>query len=403
VCSSDLPGEKPQPTPTAAPAEPTPTALPLEDKGEIPEEYKELIEKLTGEYENEVSHLKVDIIPVEENFDLGKVPPDGIVLKKDFELVCSHKFSNLKDISLKVLVEGLRPEGGSKISSQVVKVKFMDSSIDGMDIKDDTLSIASISNEDPDTMKFPLSVEISIQGIKKSDKVPKVKIEGKLVFEIKAIATAPEIYEGQIISEIGLDEVLLKEIFIQQELEKKETFKISFLYEKPVNILLLIIILAVLFAILLLLVLLVYLSASGKPVSVSLKMEGMPPVIHTYEMTKKGFIEIKGGSFITPDQFELPDVEGLAATIHRRGVSFVLIPDKASIINDSGEPVNVEKKINPGDTFTLRVDRISGGTTDFHFILQKASSQDWEEESEMDSILDDGQDMPGKVDTGDLL
>jgi len=377
--------------------------LPVEDKGEIPEEYKELIEKLMGEYENEVSELKVDIIPVEESFDLGKVPPDGIVMKKDFELVCSHKFSNLKDISIKVLVEGFRPEGGSKISSQVVKVKFMDSSIDGMEIKDETLSIASISNEEADTMKFPLSVEISIQGIKKSDKVPKGKIEGKLVFEIKAMTNVPDIYEGQVISEIGLNEGLIKEIFSVKELEKKESFKISFLYEKPVNTLFLIIILSVLFAILLLLVLLVYLSASGKPVSVSLRMEGMPPVIHTYELTRKGFIEIKGGSFITPDQFELPDFEGLAATIHRRGVSFVLIPDKACIINDSGEPVNVEKKINPGDNFTLRVDRISGGTTDFHFVIQKASSQDWEEESEIDNILDDGQDIPGKVDTGDLL
>ena len=41
-------------------------------------------------------------------------------------------------------------------------------------------------------------------------------------------------------------------------------------------------------------------------------------------------------------------MDGLAATVQRRGNKFAVVPDKGAIVNDSGEAVNVEQKNKSG-------------------------------------------------------
>jgi hypothetical protein len=130
-------------------------------------------------------------------------------------------------------------------------------------------------------------------------------------------------------------------------------------------------------------------------------MEGMPPVIHTYEMVATGSIDIIGGTFSTPDQFELPNVEGTAAIIQRKEKKFFLVPEKASIINDTGDTVDGKKEIKFGDHFILRMENMSGTNTDFSFEFQKAGMEDISDG--LDSILDEDNTIAGKIDTGDLL
>jgi len=130
-------------------------------------------------------------------------------------------------------------------------------------------------------------------------------------------------------------------------------------------------------------------------------MEGMPPVIHTYELTHRGSIDITGGTFSTPDQFELPNVDGTAAVIQRKRNRFFLVPDKASIINDTGDAVDGQKEIKFGEHFTIRMENISGTNTDFSFEFQKAGTEDISDG--LDSILDEDNTIAGKLDTGDLL
>ena len=386
--SSITPEETPAPEETPVP-EVSPTSLPypVEDpnKVEVSEEYEDAVRTLSDEYGWEEGCFSIHAL--DEKIDMGKISTGGMTFKRDFEIICSYELLEVKEISLNVSLENFRAD--------IIDVKFLEDSSKGLEVKDNSLVISSFGEE----KTIPFSVEVTVEGAEKLKKIPAGKVKGNIAFELTANIEAPDEYNGMVFLEAEQEKFPLKEI------KAEESFPLSFSYPSSSPVMVYVLMgLAVIILIIILIAVILYFAGSSGPVSVSLKLEGMPPVIHTYELRKKGFIEIKGGTFVTPDQFELPDVDGLAATVQRRGNKFAVVPDKGAIVNDSGEAVNVEQKINLGDSFTIRVDRVSGGSTDFHFSIQKASLQDWDQGDNMDTpLLDDGNDMAGKIDSGDLL
>jgi hypothetical protein len=356
---SSLSHKKPQNTPVPVPS-------PESD------EDKKLLKELKSLYEKENSTIKIDIKPVDNSNDWGKVPLKGISVKKDFQLVNNYEYSVIKNISINMSIEdfpGPSPE-----------IKFLNKSASGNNITIEKLSPHN---------SVPLSIEIIFPRAGNFSSISKV--DGKLTFTLEGMNNPVETYKGKPIIEQGL----------KNDLSHKKNFTFHLLYERSMVFIYFSAIIAIIFIIILLFILFTKLTAPGKPVSVSIKMEGMPPVIHTYEMVATGSIDIIGGTFSTPDQFELPNVEGTAAIIQRKEKKFFLVPEKASIINDTGDTVDGKKEIKFGDHFILRMENMSGTNTDFSFEFQKAGMEDISDG--LDSILDEDNTIAGKIDTGDLL
>ncbi|MEQ8221650.1 MAG: vWA domain-containing protein [Candidatus Eremiobacterota bacterium] len=356
---SSLSHKKPQNTP-----------VPVKTPGN--KEDKKLLDELIGLYKKENSALKIDIKPVDNNTDWGKVPLKGATVKKDFKLVNNYDYSVIKDISVRMSIEDF--------SGPVPEIKFMNKSASGNYIK-----IEKLSPHD----SVPLSIEIVFPGAGNFNTISQA--DGKLTFTLEGLNNPVETYKGKSIAEPGL----------KNDLKDKKDFTFHLVYEKSAGLLYLAGIIAIIFVVILLCVLFIKLAGSVKPISVSIKMEGMPPVIHTYELASRGSIDIIGGTFSTPDQFELPNVEGTAAVIQRKGNKFFLVPEKASIINDTGDSLDGQKEIKFGDHFTLRMENMSGTNTDFSFEFQKAGTEDISDG--LDSILDEDSSIAGTLDTGDLL
>ncbi|MEQ8170848.1 MAG: hypothetical protein ABRQ38_18310, partial [Candidatus Eremiobacterota bacterium] len=320
----------------------------------------------------ENSTLKIDIKPVDNNSDWGKIPLKGGTVKKEFKFVNNYDYSVIKYISINISIEDF--------SGPVPEIKFMNKSATGNYIKIEKLSPHS---------SVPLSIEIILPGAGMFNTISQV--DGKLTFTLEGLTGPVETYKGKSIVETGL----------KNNLKDKKDFTFHLAYEQSTGLFYIAGILVIIFVIIFLYVLFIRLKGSVKPICVSIKMEGMPPVIHTYEMASRGSIDITGGTFSTPDQFELPNVEGTAAVIQRKGNKFFLVTEKAFIINDTGDTIEGQKEIKFGDHFTLRMENISGTNTDFSFEFQKAGLEDISDG--LDSILDEDNSIAGTLDTGDLL
>jgi len=355
---SSLSHKKPQNTPL-----PVQTPEPREDQ--------QLLQELKKLYEKENSTVKVDIKSLDNNTDWGRLPLKGATVKKDFKLVNNYKYTVIKDISLDVSLEDF---------SGPYEIKFINKSAAGSHMTIEKLSPGGSA---------PISIEINFPGAGHFSTASEA--DGKLTFTINGIKSPVEKYKGNSI----------KTEAIKDDLKDKKNFTFHLVYERSRVPVYLAAIIAIIFIIILLSVLIARLAGSVKPINVSLKMEGMPPVIHTYELTHRGSIDITGGTFSTPDQFELPNVDGTAAVIQRKRNRFFLVPDKASIINDTGDAVDGQKEIKFGEHFTIRMENISGTNTDFSFEFQKAGTEDISDG--LDSILDEDNTIAGKLDTGDLL
>ncbi len=331
---------------------------------------KKLLKELTGLYEKENS--TIDIKPVDNNTDWGKVPLKGTTIKKDFELVNNYKYSVFKNISVNMSIEDFpRP---------VPEIKFINKSASGNNIKIEKL---------PPHTTVPLSIEIVFPGAGNFSTLSTV--DGKLTFTLDGGKSPVETYKGRSIVIPGL----------KDDLKDKKNFTFHLVYERSMILIYLAGIIAIIFVIIFLYILFTKLTGSVKPISISIKMEGMPPVIHTYELASGGSVDMIGGTFSTPDQFELPNVEGIAAVIQRKRNKFLLVSEKACIINDTGDTVDGQKEIKFGDHFTLRMENMSGTNTDFSFEFQKAGTEDISDG--LDSILDEDNTIAGTLDTGDLL
>lgn len=335
-------------------------------------EDEKLLKELTDLYRKENSTLKIDIKPVDNNSDWGKIPLKGGTVKKEFKFVNNYDYSVIKYISINISIEDF--------SGPVPEIKFMNKSATGNYIKIEKLSPHS---------SVPLSIEIILPGAGMFNTISQV--DGKLTFTLEGLTGPVETYKGKSIVETGL----------KNNLKDKKDFTFHLAYEQSTGLFYIAGILVIIFVIIFLYVLFIRLKGSVKPICVSIKMEGMPPVIHTYEMASRGSIDITGGTFSTPDQFELPNVEGTAAVIQRKGNKFFLVTEKAFIINDTGDTIEGQKEIKFGDHFTLRMENISGTNTDFSFEFQKAGLEDISDG--LDSILDEDNSIAGTLDTGDLL
>jgi hypothetical protein len=349
-------------------------------------ENETLLKELKGLYEKETSDCKINVLPVDNNTDWGKVSLKDTMVKKDFHLVSNYKYSIIKNLSVKILIEdfsGASPE-----------IKILDNTSEGVKIINNTITI---ENMVPDK-KLPLSLEIIFPG---SNFIAGAEKKGKLTFALEGSSNIVKKYKGKSIGEMGMKEKEIKTFFPVNNLKDKKNFTFHLLYERTMVLFYILAAMVFIFVIIIMFIFLSRISGSGKPVSVSLKMEGMPPVIHTYELVAKGSIDIIGGTFSTPDQFELPNVEGTAAIIHRIGKRFFLVPEKAYIINDIGETVDYQKEIRLGEHFTLRMENMSGSNTDFSFEFLKAALSDTSDE--LDTIIEEDDNIAGKIDTGDLL
>lgn len=383
---------------------PTPTVTPVPEKTPLVESTPydaELLDKIKSEYEEDRVSLAVEIYCIDNGQIWGEVTHDGITLIKDFELSCQNKKVILKEVTIEV--EGFIKKEKSEETIAVPSVKFLESSFEGMDVNENILTLDYLPLEEGEKSNIPLSLEVTIPPTDKFSETPEGKVRGELIFKISAITSPRKEYDGTALTDFGLSEKELEKIFPESNLEDEKNIYFNLLYKSKKDLYFLLAGLGALILLILLIILVLFFARSGKAVSVTLKLAGMTPVIHTYELSSRGSIEITGGSFVTPDQFELPDVEGLAAMVQRSGNNYFLIPEKASIVNEPGEALKVQKKINFGDTFTLRIEKISGGTGDFIFEFQKASLQDWQEEEGLDNILEEEEHIAGKIDTGDLL
>jgi hypothetical protein len=370
---NSIPKEDEKKTPSPLPV---PTSVPTE----IVNSPDEILEDFKEAYKDDISGLKLDIIPVDNNENWGSISDENLKLVKEYDFVNKHKNVLLKDISVNPSIVGLN---GKK---EKIIVKCLSNKI-----------IPLINPEE----KVRLSLEIDFPGIVSGKKYSE-KLNGNIVFEVKGKSFPFDTYMGKSIKDFGLSESEISELFPSTELKGKKSFDFYLLYHKKITPLMILIpFLAIVFIIILIYVFL-QIMKSSRSVSVSLKMEGFPPVSHSFELGKYGSVDITGGSFTTPDQFELPDFEGVAASIRRKGSRFLLVPDKGVIVTDTGETINTERPINFGEHFILRIERSKGGCSDLSFEFMKGGTEGGIEE-ELGSILEEEGQMQGKVDTGDLL
>jgi len=255
---------------------PDPVKVPDKDK----EELKKFLEDMKSNYKKDSATLKLTIIPVDEHPDWGEVPLKGITFKKDFLLTGNHKYIVLKNISIKVMIENLSGESSGPISLKNLDIKFQDKSIKGLKVNDNILTISEILYGK--RSEIPITVEITIPGMGGFSTNSREKFQGDLAFELHGDTYPVEKYNVRFISELGLKEKDLKTFFPVKKLEDKKKFNFSLTFERSLFLLYLFILLAIIIIIVFLVIILFVISKAGRPVSVSLKLEGIPPVVHNY-------------------------------------------------------------------------------------------------------------------------
>lgn len=214
------------------------TPVPIKTPGS--NEDKKLLKELKGLYEKENSTVNIDIKPVDNNSDWGKVPLNGTGVKKDFELVNNYEYSIIKNISINMSIEDF--------SGPSPEIKFLNKSTNGNSITIEKLSPHS---------NVPLSIEIIFPGAGTFSSISKV--DGNLTFTLKGVNSPVETYKGKSIIEPGL----------KKDLSYKKNVTFHLLYESSMVLYYLAGIIVIIFTIILVFILFSKLVASSKPVSVS--------------------------------------------------------------------------------------------------------------------------------------